>query len=135
MVNAVRTLLANLDGSGFAPGDGEEYTPPDYHPVPLPGYLQTLRAVLFGTNPDRHTVLYRVRQFVALLHATALAQDVLAFDSRVTYLPIARGDFELPPSVAVLPIGGHTQVLIVDGPAPVQDGIGRTTFSWLITAN
>jgi hypothetical protein len=133
MVNAVRTLLVNLDGHGCVTGDGEEYTDPQFRAVSLPSYLQVIRAVLFGAAPDRRTVLYRTRQFLAVIHAANLAEFVTVDDPRLTYLPLARGGFELPPQLVLSPIGGHAYVAHLTGPAPGQDTAGKTDFTWTLT--
>ena len=65
MFNHIRTLLLNLPpvvaASGFP---GEEIVPDTFQSLTLPGYLQTARAALFGTNPDRAMLNYRLRQFL-----------------------------------------------------------------------
>jgi hypothetical protein len=65
----------------------------------LPEPLRRVRAVLFGRDPDRRTLLYRTRQFLALLHACELEEFVTAVDPRVTYLPLDRGVLEPRPDV------------------------------------
>lgn len=134
MVNHVYTLLANRPGQGFATGDGEEYTPPGYRPVALPDYLLATRAVLYGADPDRRTVAHRTRQFVALLHASTLADQVTAADPRLTYLPLASASFELVPAVAVTALDGQADTLYVAGPAPQGLVAGRAESAWTVTA-
>ena len=58
-----------------------------------------MRLALYGHDPDRATMLYRVRQFLAVLHATPLVEFVTADDPRLTYLPLATGVFEPLPGV------------------------------------
>ena len=87
MLNHFRNLLLNIDGS-IQPGFdflAEEIVPAEYVAVGLPYALATLRAILFGVNPDRAMLNYRLRQFLALLHCTELREYVLALDPRITY--------------------------------------------------
>lgn len=87
MINHARTLLGNqaaiLLGLNFP---GEEYVPETFYPVTLPSPLARIRALLFGSQPDRIMVNYRLRQYMTLLHATELSQYVTAFGARLTYL-------------------------------------------------
>jgi len=86
MINHVRNLLMNVDGSS-TPGDmpGEEYIPPAYRAMPLPAALRRVRNVLYGDSPDRLMLNYRTREFLQVLHATELTQFITAFDTRITY--------------------------------------------------
>jgi hypothetical protein len=124
VINHVRTLLLNRDGEGNSPGPGEEYTPPAYREVELPPELQKVRDVLFGASPDRRMLLYRLRQFMALLHSTPLSPFVTMDDPRITY----RLDAEpgLQPSLEVTD-PGHP--LYVAGPRPVT-ATGIATQVW-----
>ena len=87
MINHARTLLGNqtaiLLGLNFP---GEEYIPESFYPVTLPSPLARIRALLFGAQPDRIMVNYRLRQYMTLLHATELSQYVTVFGARLTYL-------------------------------------------------
>jgi hypothetical protein len=88
MINAARTLLLNRQPENVAFGGqpGDEYLPTDYSPLQSPpAYLRNLRATLFGVDPDRVYGNYRVRQYMALLHATELVQFVTELDPRITY--------------------------------------------------
>ena len=88
MINHVRTLLLNRGQDGYGLDTfGEEYVPADFRPRKLSIPLSLAHRTLFGGQPDRLYINYRLRQIMALMHATPLAQDVLAKDSRVTYLP------------------------------------------------
>lgn len=88
MINHARTLLLNVHGSTSSREDiGEEYIPAAYVPVVLPSYLQTIRRLLFGADPDRYFLNFRARELLSYLHATELADYVYALDPRVTYWP------------------------------------------------
>lgn len=111
MINHVRTLLRNQDGQGPPTADAEEFTPPDYTRVLLPPYLNTLRTVLFGGDPDAAMLNYRLRQYMELLHSTELAEFVYSVDTRVTYLPFAAtSDFD--PNVNVTALGGDATLYL-----------------------
>lgn len=87
MINHVRALLANVD-RGSSPGwdfPGEELTPAEYVPVQPDSTLQTVRRKLFGSDPDRLFLNFRLAQFMTMLHATELESHVLTFDPRITY--------------------------------------------------
>ncbi len=121
MVNHVRTLLLNEDGAG------EEYVPPGYRKAQLPEALQRVRDILFGPSPDRRMLVYRVRQFMAILHSTPLATFVTRADPRITYTLVAEPS--LQPS---LTISGSDQPLYVSGPRPTTAD-GAATQIWTIT--
>ena len=88
MINHARTLLLNVSGASNQRQElGEEYIPANYAPLSLPSYLQRVRRILFGTAPDRYFLNFRVRELMAHLHQTELAEFVYALDPRVTYWP------------------------------------------------
>lgn len=133
MINHTRTLLSGLPGQGFVTGEGEEYSPPDYQPPILSLPLQAVRGVLFGPAPDRRAILYRLRQFMAILDATPLTADVTAIDSRRTDAgerPLA-GGFELAPSITVIP-QGHTFPLAIVGDGPSINAAGQLERTWTV---
>jgi len=89
MINHARTLLLNVDGAK-APGADyylEEYVPADFQAFTPPGWLQTLRTVLFGGQPDRTFLNFRLQQYMLTAHSTEYGAYVTALDPRVTYLP------------------------------------------------
>src|SRR5262245_23183604 len=63
----------------------EEIVDPDFSALKLPSFLETVRAQLFGSDPDRYMLNYRCHQLLALTHATPLAEYLIALDSRITY--------------------------------------------------
>jgi len=88
MLNHARNLLMNVSpDSSQRQYIGEELISDEYRPVALPSYLKTLRAVLFGTDPDRIFLNTRVRELLHILHNTELAEYVYKLDPRVTYWP------------------------------------------------
>jgi hypothetical protein len=129
ILNHIRTLLANLDGPAPVLEAGEEYTPPAYRAVVLPYPLIKARIALFGETPDRRAVIYRVRQLLACIHASPLAEHALIDDPRITYLPLARGGFELPCGVSATSASGLA--LYFQG-VPPTGSTGRTILDWLV---
>ena len=83
MINHVRTLLLNQTGG--SPVRGEQYVPPEFAEIPLSTQLMNVREQLFGTNPSRETLNYRLAQYLTLIHATELREFVTALDPRLTY--------------------------------------------------
>lgn len=84
MINHLRTLLLNQDGTPAVDPTtpGEEYVSPRFRAVPLARPLLPLRALLFGTNPDRLFLNARLRQYLTVLHVCGMDQ---AEDSRLSY--------------------------------------------------
>jgi len=99
MVNHARTLLLN-SVSGISSELGEEFVPLDFVPVALNAGLTAARRVLFGANPDRLMLNYRLKQFMTLLHSTELEEFVTGLDSRVTYWPDSRVTSSTAPGTA-----------------------------------
>lgn len=137
MINHARTLLLNVDGRN-APGldfPGEEYVPESYRARKLPSYLKLLRKELFGSDPDRMMLNYRLRELFSAVHATDV--DILArsLDSRITYLPFRnRGLFnESTFAPQVTTIAG-TGLDISGSPAPIDDlGRSKAEFAVVLT--
>lgn len=136
MINHARTLLVNLDGagSGFANQPGEEFIPPTFRAVgPLPSYLQSLRQVLFGGDPDRLLLNYRARQLLGLIHATELAEFVTELDPRVTYEPLPLDElFDALFETRVTPLLGTTRQLFLQELSPTGEAAGRLAQQWTV---
>lgn len=135
MINHVRTLLMNRGRDGHAfDFPGEEFVPAEFVPRRLPVYLRSAHRALFGTNPDRLYLNYRLRQLMSMLHATELEEHVLAFDSRVTYLPLTRDDmFRSAFEPVITSISGNRE-LTVEGTHTADEGAGRCYHAWRVTA-
>ena len=97
MINHIRSILWNAPHRQMNSADflGEEYVSLEWVPVPQPHGVARLRDILFGHNPDRALMNYRLRQLMTLIHSTDLEQYVHGKDTRVTYWPgTARGIFD-----------------------------------------
>lgn len=137
MLNHARMLLMNkstgaLQGFAYL---GDEAVAPNYLELDLPSYLLSLRAVLFGTNPDRHFLNYRLRQFLTLIHSTPLVQFVLDLDPRITYsigtdTTLTDGGRFKPEIIQVS--GSLSDVLSVFGSPVGPDSVGRMKHALLI---
>lgn len=78
----------NVGSESRQPGSpGEEYVPVDYRPKRLTTPLAAARRILFGTDPDRLYLNYRLREYMTILHSTELEEYVRALDKRITYWP------------------------------------------------
>jgi len=135
LINHVRTLLLNRSGdSGASPQTpGEEYVPPAFRAKELPGFLSTALSAVFGNNPDRLYLNYRLRQIMQMLHATELSQGVLDFDSRITYDLDTTAFFDEVFQIEVNQYAGDPVTLYGTGQHAADDGVGRSTQQWLLT--
>ena len=90
MINHYRTALLNISGNNW-PGlayPGEELVDTLFASRPLPSYAKAVRGLIFGENPDRAYLNYRLKQITTLWHDSILEDSALEADSRVTYWPI-----------------------------------------------
>jgi len=129
MINHARTLLLNRP-SESSPGNnfpGEHVIPIDYPRLDLPTYLDRIRERLFGSDPDRAMLNYRLQQFMTLLHASQYEGYVTALDNRITYLDTGRRDlFDeglFVPSAN--PIGTTSGPIYLQGKPESPDAVGR----------
>ena len=135
MINHVRTLLLNVDGSvqlGQA-YPGEEYVPPDFRTVLLPDALVSVRRVLFGDNPDRVMLNYRLRQLLSLVHAGPLDEHTRSKDARITYWPVRSPDLFIDSfqSVSVSQTAGDRKNFYLLG-NPQMLVTNRLLFQWRV---
>jgi len=133
MINHFRTLLLNRDGSdqpGFS-YPGEEFVPTAYNAKTLTSQLKTVHQLLFGVNPDRALINWRLRELMAILHHTFMVEAVLDLDPRVTYLPFHSVLFDLvAASPVVEPQGGTTALLY---PLIAAETDEQIYYRWKIT--
>lgn len=134
MFNHARTLLMNVKGSS-SPGEdffGEELVPVDYKKLELPTYLDVVRSRLFGADPDRAMLNYRVKQLLNLVQSTELNEYVLALDPRVTYDLADEHDLVLRETFrpASRQVAGSPAALYVLGTQTAPDPVGRLRFQY-----
>lgn len=134
MINHLRSLLLNVKSVAF-PGKlpiGEEPIPSDYRVRVLPEYAKAARVVLFGLEPDRSMLNYRVNQLLTLIHSTEVSIYLKDFDPRITY-PVPGSDWPAsyfePEIREVTPVTG---TLIPHIAAESSDIRGRMTRTWNI---
>lgn len=136
MLNHVRTLLLDRPDDADPALPGEELVAAGYRPAPPPAALAAVRRVLFGADPDRLLLNYRLRQLLAVVHASPLEPYVTAPDPRITYLPFA-ADL-LDPALylpRVTPTGSTPAdaALTVSGAPLPPDAAGRAEFAFAVT--
>lgn len=136
MINHVRTLLLNRAGTPGTPSSflGEEVVPPAFSPIQLTGVYSKLMRILFGNNPDRLMLNYRLRQYMTLLHSSELEQYVLAKDPRVTYWPIrdSRLFDDYGPTITQTD-GGTEKTLFLNWPLNGITALERLSYSWQVS--
>lgn len=87
MVNHIRTLLLNEDGSK-RPGSSfplEEYVEKDFTAIKVPFECDKVAKVIFGNNADRAYKNWRLYQLSRMAESTDLFSYWLKFDNRVTH--------------------------------------------------
>jgi len=135
MFNHGRTLLLNrrTDVAAFP---ANELVPQAFTPVSLPSWMQSVRSKLFGASPDDYMMLYRVRQYMTVIHATPLVDWLLELDSRITY-EIGNADARLSvndlykPQVSQISGTPDDQLTVLDVPA-APDASGRMFHSYTV---
>jgi hypothetical protein len=134
MFNHARTLLMNVSGSsGFFSGyPGEELIPPSYNAITLPTYLSSIRMRMFGADPDRVMLNYRVAQLLTLIESTELQQYVVALDPRLTYTGTANrlaSKSLFVPSISQQ--NGSAQLTLIGEPLS-PDASGHSAYSYRV---
>jgi len=136
MINEVRTLLLNIDGTPAVPADypGEEFVPADFLAIVLPQTLLHVQQLLFGHAPDRLMLNYRLRQYMTSIHASRLEPFVTDLDPRITYWPLRDTTLYSPATfgVTVAKVAPTTADLFPQG---VSTGVSfdKLLREWLIT--
>jgi len=137
MINHYRTALLNIKGSNW-PGleyPGEELVDPLFSEKTLPYHLSTARRLIFGENPDRAYLNYRLKQITTLWHDSALNEAALDKDSRVTYWPL-KFSAGMSAFGTVKMVGVNTEstpVFSYTGTPYADDKNGRSEFIYDIT--
>lgn len=133
MLNHARTLLLNRDGGQFGPGDfGEEAVPIAFKALELPTFLDAIRIRLFGSEPDRSMLNYRLWQFFRLLHAGELSEFITDLDPRLTYVDSLRTDLVNPQSYVPKLTTIATGTLHISGNASPPDSTGRMLHTYAV---
>lgn len=131
-INRARSVLLNLDGPSPDPtAPGEEFLPASFKAIPLPTTLQTVRRILFGSQPDRLMLNYRLREIMSLLHCSELAEYVLALDPRVTYWPLTdQSLFDATFGLQITQVAGLAAKLAVLGSPQPNHSLGQLRQNW-----
>lgn len=133
MINHARTLLLNVPGASRpALGtSGEEYIPPDYTPVVLPGYLQKLRDIILGSRPDNLFMNYRAMECMRLLHSTEFREYLTDLDPRITYDLDSHVFYETIPGSTITPLSAKDGVMLsLIGKLEADEELGRAEYIW-----
>jgi len=139
MINHARTLLANVRAPVIPSLAGDEFISESYAPIAVSGRLAAVRSVLFGSDPDRLMLNYRIRQLLATVESTDLRDHIIQHDPRVTY-DFQDDPFSLPSlySVSVtsqIGSGGATTTLYPLGTEQAPDANGRMLKEWDVTVD
>ncbi len=137
MINHCRTLLLNRPGSTVILPNfiGEEFVPIDYVPARLSSQLQLVWDILFGTDPDRAMLNYRLRQYMSILHSTELEEFIYSFDERVTYWPIIDTQLYGGPSITptAVQLNTPTKAFYLAGNIQSVQATSRLLTQWNVT--
>lgn len=91
MVDHFRTLLLNLSYNN----DRSEYIPSSFTARRLPAELQAIHDVLFPVGTSRYYRLFLAHNYMKLLEAAGIEEDIKQFDGRITYNVSATSFFKL----------------------------------------
>lgn len=127
MINHGRTLLLNIWAqSAQKQQAGYEYIPPEFRPLVLPTVLNTVRRVLFGSNPDQRFLNLRARELLSYIHQTPAVEYLHKLDKRVTYWPEpAENEFKYQPSLRVTQRAGAPRNVAIGGEFIASNSTGR----------
>lgn len=126
MINHLRTLL--FGQSHFDPDlPGHVMIDPGFVPAARIGELEKADIALFGNHADNFARNYWLSHFMRLLHAPDHEAAVLAYDPRVTYLPLTDDLFDLYAGPNPVALGG-TPVFFVG--EHTDDVEGRMYRRW-----
>lgn len=135
MINHVRTLLMNSTGTTDPAYPGEEYVPA-YTPIIVPPAFKPIWEILFGYNPDRAMLNYRLHQYMNLIHGTRdLEEFVTTLDSRITYTPFNNNSIYDNIVVPATATQLNTPIKTVDfvGDLNNQLAVSRLINEWIVT--
>ena len=134
MINHLRTLLLNVDGSNTPGVDfpGEQFVPEEFRVRVLASPAKTVRNFLFGPGPDRALLNFRLQEYLTCIHSSNLESFVRRLDPRLTYWPFHTGLFEKLSQGATANklTGGENQNLYFVGPNRATESVNRIYFQW-----
>ena len=132
--NYIRTLLLNESrGSYPSAFPGEEYVSADFVPRVLSTPLRKAHAIIFGADPDRYMLNFRLHQLMPVIHSSELAEFITAADDRITYLPFSRLDLVYAAfTTSVTPVGGAGTLTPI-GDLDPDESAGKLFHWWKVT--
>jgi hypothetical protein len=140
MINHVRTLLLNLDGPRFDPSIPGEEIVGEYTARAMSSVQKLIRFALFGSNPDRHILNWRLWQLIQAIRTSSLREELMRRDKRLTSLareedwmrayPFAYGSIRFSQNGSLKPLW-----YIPDDSMrqPVADTTGHVVWRWTVT--
>lgn len=134
MINHGRTLLLNIWAQSTQKQQaGYEYIPPEFRPLVLPTVLNTVRRVLFGSNPDQRFLNLRARELLSYIHQTPAVEYLYKLDKRVTYWPEPTATaFQFPTGIEVNQIRGPQRAAAFGGEFTANNSTGRAHRQYTI---
>ena len=90
MVNEFRVLLSNLPYQSTTPGD---HLARGFNGLVLPNELGDFRRVLSPDSMTRDAVLFATQNLVNVVSSTTMRDQIVKYDSRLTYSADANGDY------------------------------------------
>lgn len=133
MINHARTLLLNVRSADAAVSDVAPYISPLFKPVAIPSEWESVRKILFGSNPDYDMLSYRASQLLPFIHTPTFLPYVTALDSRITYR-MPPTDVQIFPMVDVTPVSTDDGAIltVLDTQTPPDDS-GRMRWVFSVT--
>ncbi len=134
MINRVRTLLLNRGRDGYDHEfPGEEYVEGTFIRKKLSPYLLRFHQAIFGREPDRLFLNFRLRQLMTLIHSTELEDYVTIPDPRITYLPLdSQNLFDEAFQPTAVQTTGSPATIYVTGEHQADESLGLAQQSWKI---
>ena len=117
---------------------GEEMVPDGYDPPELSGQTLSVWRSLFGADPDRAYLNFRLRQYLGMIHSGDLARYADRFGTKLTYIspdgPWFNDDslFRAPYVEQRQVTDSRTAVLVFSGRPAADDAAGRIHQTWWI---
>jgi hypothetical protein len=137
MINHARTLLANVAVGGLT-NPLEEYISANFVPLApeiIPGWLTSLRKVLFGSDPDRDYLMHRVRDLLAVVYSAGYQESLQENDKRITHSDGA-DNLAYPPQLQISQyVGATPSVPAILGGYDAADAGSRVSYRFKVIVN
>ena len=134
IVNQARTLLLNKSEASRpirSTTMGEEYIDAGYVPKELSAYLEQLRTIIFGINPEPVFENFRLRQLLEIIEHSKYSEYITELDSRITYTFDTNEFFNMETVYSC----DNTPNLVLSGDLNCDEYTGRLQYKWKITGD